>query len=129
MKTQVKLRLQLWMQNSFFVILFLLLIGLLGWISHQYHIATDVTQSSRNILSEGSVNVLKQMKSPIHITVFASADNASHGETYRKGVKDFIYRYQRTIPQSHATSHTPPLSLLPKEEAVLWSLIMGVRVP
>ncbi len=98
MKTQVKLRLQLWMQNSFFVILFLLLIGLLGWISHQYHIATDVTQSSRNILSEGSVNVLKQMKSPIHITVFASADNASHGETYRKGVKDFIYRYQRTKP-------------------------------
>lgn len=98
MKTQLKLRLQLLMQNSFFVILFLILIGLIGWITHQYHVATDVTQSSRNILSEGSVNVLKQMKSPITITVFASADNASHGETYRKGVKDFIYRYQRTKP-------------------------------
>jgi len=98
MKTQYKLRLQLLMQNSFFVILFLILIGLIAWITHHYHVATDLTQSSRNILSEGSVNVLKQMKSPIHITVFASADNASHGETYRKGVKDFIYRYQRTKP-------------------------------
>ena len=90
-----KLRFQLLVQNSFFVVLFLMLVVLLGYLASQYHVAKDITQANRNILTQGSVNVLKQMKEPINITVFATKDDASGGDNFRKGMIDFIARYQR----------------------------------
>ena len=90
-----KLRFQLLVQNSFFVVLFLMLVVLLGYLAGQYHVAKDITQANRNILTQGSVNVLKQMKEPINITVFATKDDASGGDNFRKGMIDFIARYQR----------------------------------
>ncbi|MDZ4140450.1 MAG: GldG family protein [Methylotenera sp.] len=90
-----KLRFQLLVQNSFFVVLFLLLVILLGYLASQYRYAKDITQANRNILTQGSVNVLKQMKEPINITVFATKDDASSGDNFRKGMIDFVARYQR----------------------------------
>jgi ABC-type uncharacterized transport system involved in gliding motility auxiliary subunit len=77
------------------VVLFLMLVVLLGYLAGQYHVAKDITQANRNILTQGSVNVLKQMKEPINITVFATKDDASGGDNFRKGMIDFIARYQR----------------------------------
>ena len=90
MKTNRKLRFQLFMQNSFFVLLFLVLIFLLGFLSREYHVSKDITQSARNTLTQGSANVLKQMKGPIDIKVYASKD-----DEYRKTINAFIARYQR----------------------------------
>jgi ABC-type uncharacterized transport system involved in gliding motility auxiliary subunit len=64
-------------------------------LAGQYHVAKDITQANRNILTQGSVNVLKQMKEPINITVFATKDDATGGDNFRKGMIDFIARYQR----------------------------------
>ncbi|MEN9725222.1 MAG: hypothetical protein RLZZ98_731 [Pseudomonadota bacterium] len=102
-----KVRLQLLMQNGFFVILFLVLIGLIGFLTREYHFARDITQSNRNILTDGSVNILKQMKGEVNVTVFASEDNTAHGENFRKGVRDFISRYQRTKPDIRVTFVSP----------------------
>ena len=85
-----KLRIQLFMQNSIFVVLFLGLIGLVGYLSYEFHTARDITQSARNTLTEGSVNVLKQMQGPVSVTVYASAD-----DSFRKTIVDFVSRYQR----------------------------------
>ena len=93
MKTNRKLRFQLFMQNSFFVLLFLVLIFLVGFLSHEYHASHDITQGNRNTLTEGSINVLKQMKAPVNVTVFVSQD-----DDYRKAINDFISRYQRSKP-------------------------------
>ena len=90
-----KLRFQLLVQNSFFVVLFLMLVILLGYLASQYRFAKDITQANRNILTQGSVNVLKQMNAPINITVFATKDDASGGDNFRKGMIDFVARYQR----------------------------------
>lgn len=90
-----KLRFQMLVQNGFFVVLFLLLVVLLGYLASQYHVAKDITQANRNILTQGSVNVLKQMKAPVNITVFATKDDASSGDNFRKGMMDFVARYQR----------------------------------
>ena len=90
-KPNRKLRFQLFMQNSFFVLLFLVLIFLVGFLSHEYHVSHDITQGNRNTLTEGSINVLKQMKAPVNITVFVSQD-----DDYRKAINDFISRYQRS---------------------------------
>src|SRR5690606_19336756 len=93
MKTNRKLRLQLLVQNSFFVLLFLILVFLLGFLSREYSYSVDVTHSTRNTLTEGSINVLKQMDGPINMRVFVSQDDA-----YRKAISDFIARYQRSKP-------------------------------
>ncbi|CAG0955673.1 hypothetical protein MTYP_00446 [Methylophilaceae bacterium] len=93
MKTNRKLRFQLMMQNSFFVLLFLILIFLLGFLSREYNVSRDITQSTRNTLTEGSVNVLKAMEGPVNIRVFVSQD-----DQYRKTINDFISRYQRSKP-------------------------------
>lgn len=90
-----KLRFQLLVQNGFFVVLFLMLVILLGYLASQYRIAKDITQANRNILTQGSVNVLKQMQEPVNITVFATKDDASSGDNFRKGMIDFVARYQR----------------------------------
>lgn len=81
------------MQNSFFVLLFLALIALLGYLSKEYHFAHDITQSTRNTLSKGSLDVLKQMDGPVNIRVFVSQD-----DQYRKTIHDFMSRYQRAKP-------------------------------
>jgi len=93
MKINKKLRFQIFMQNSMFVVLFLALILLLGYLTTEFHVARDITQSARNTLSEGSINLLKQMKGPASITVYVGAD-----DTRRKVIVDFVTRYQRAKP-------------------------------
>lgn len=95
MKINRKLRLQLLAQNWMFVLVFLALILMLGYLSSQYRWAKDITQANRNILTQGSVNVLKQMDGDINITVYATNDDANNGDTFRKGMQDFVARYQR----------------------------------
>lgn len=98
MKINSKLRLQLFIQNSFFVVLFLVLVSLVAYLTYQYHYSRDITQGNRNTLTEGSKNVLKQMQGPVTMTVFASKDNTANGETFRRDMSNFIARYQRTKP-------------------------------
>lgn len=93
MKLNHKLRFQLFMQNSMFVLLFLTLVGLVGFVSREYHVERDITQSTRNTLTEGSLEVLKQMKGPVNITVYVSKD-----DEFRKSINDFVSRYQRAKP-------------------------------
>ena len=102
-----KLRFQLLVQNWFFVVLFLMLVVLLGYLASQYHVAKDITQANRNILTQGSINVIKQMKAPINITVYATKDDASSGDTFRKGIVDFFARYQREKKNIHLTFINP----------------------
>lgn len=95
MKINRKFRLQLLAQNWMFVLVFLTMIFMLGYLATQYRWAKDITQANRNILTQGSVNVLKQMDGDINITVYATKDDASNGDTFRKGMLDFVARYQR----------------------------------
>ena len=98
MKVNPKLRLQILIQNSFFVVLFIVLIFLLGFLANQYKFSKDITQANRNTLTTGSINILKQMQGPITLTVFASEDDVNNGDTFRQGIINFMTRYQRTKP-------------------------------
>lgn len=102
-----KLRFQLLVQNWFFVVLFLMLVVLLGYLASQYRVAKDITQANRNILTQGSINVLKQMKAPVNITVFATKDDTSSGDNFRKGIVDFVARYQREKKNINLTFINP----------------------
>lgn len=95
MKINRKFRWQLLAQNWMFVLVFLALVVMLGYLTSQYRWARDITQANRNILTQGSVNVLKQMDGDVNITVYATNDDANNGDTFRKGMLDFVARYQR----------------------------------
>lgn len=95
MKMNRSLKRQMLAQSWFFVILFLILVMILGYLAHQYRYTKDITQANRNLLTQGSVEVLAQMKDPVNITVFVTNDDPSRGDTFRKGMLDFVARYQR----------------------------------
>jgi len=107
MKMSRNIKLQTLAQSWFFVILFLILVVILGYLAHHYRYAKDITQASRNLLTQGSVEVLEQMKDPVNITVFATNDDASRGDTFRKGMLDFIARYQRAKQDIRLTFINP----------------------
>jgi ABC-type uncharacterized transport system len=107
MKINRNLRLQILAQSWLFVLLFICLVVLLGFLAHQYRYAKDITQANRNILTQGSVNVLKQMKEPVNITVYATKDDANRGDTFRKGMIDFVARYQREKKNVNLTFINP----------------------
>ena len=96
MKINAKLRLQLLIQNWFFVLFFVLLVILFGYLSNQFVFTKDITQANRNTLTQGSIEVLDNMKGPINLTVFATKDDVNNGDTFRQGIINFIARFQRT---------------------------------
>ena len=61
MKINRKLRLQIFVQNWMFVVLFLTLMGLIGYVTNRFHLEKDVTQTARNQLTEGSAKVIKNI--------------------------------------------------------------------
>ena len=96
MKNNSKLRLQLLIQNWFFVFFFSVLVLLFGYLSNQFVLTKDVTQANRNTLTQGSIEVLENMPNPINLTVFATKDDVNNGDTFRQGIINFVSRYQRT---------------------------------
>ena len=95
MKINRKQRIQYLFQNSFFILFFAALIFLIGVIANQYVFVKDMTQASRSVLTKGSIEILKKMNGPVNFTVFATNDDANKGDNFRKGLLDFISKYQR----------------------------------
>ncbi|RLA21351.1 MAG: ABC transporter [Gammaproteobacteria bacterium] len=89
-------------QNLIFTILFLIVIGLLGWLSNRYTIQFDWTNGGRNSLSEASEAVVKQMDGPVSITAFAFENKVT-----RSKISDFIGRYQRHKKEINLTFINP----------------------
>jgi ABC-type uncharacterized transport system involved in gliding motility auxiliary subunit len=96
MKVNRKLRLQLLIQNGVFVILLLALAAGIGWVTRDLKIQWDLTQGKRNTLSEAAADVLKQLKGPVSVTAYATAQDAE-GDV-RKTVQTFLGPFQRAKP-------------------------------
>ncbi|SCZ53232.1 GldG family protein [Thiohalomonas denitrificans] len=85
-------RRRLRVQNWIFVVLFLVAIGLVGWLSTRYHLQADWTASGRHTLSEASKQLLEGMEGPVTITAFARESGASQ---LRPRIREMIERYRR----------------------------------
>jgi ABC-type uncharacterized transport system involved in gliding motility auxiliary subunit len=102
MKINRKTRLYFRIQNLIFVVLFLVVIGLLAWLSHRYNYESDWTATSRHTLSATSVTVLSRIEGPIQITSFA-------GKQLQPAIEDFVRRYQKHKPDISLTFINPNL--------------------
>jgi len=78
------------LQNVLFTMLFLVVIGLLAWLSTRYHYEADWTANNRNTLSEVSASLVENM--PGSLLVQAFAGDAS---PLKKHIADLVARYQR----------------------------------
>ena len=87
----------MWVQNGLFVVLFLATVGLLAYFAHSYQRQWDITQNTRNSLSEATLNTLRQMPGALTITAYATAQDPRLGDV-RKLIRDFLAPYQRAKP-------------------------------
>ena len=94
MKITRNIHQQLRWQNFIFTLLFLVLVGLLAWVSQRFEFQWDWTANNRNTLSEASLKVLEQLDKPVKITAFARENNEIRGP-----IKELVKRYQRRQPQ------------------------------
>ncbi len=90
---QLSDRLRFWLVNASFVVLVLAAVGLLQWLSREFHLQFDLTQNARHTLSEASRAVLARIEGPLVATAYV--DN--RGEV-RRAVQEIIARYQRHKP-------------------------------
>ena len=86
-KTKRELRIQGWI----FTILFLVIMGLLAWLSTRYNKEMDWTATGRHTLSEASIRILDKLESPVNVTSYASGGELSQ---VRQQVRHLIKRYQ-----------------------------------
>jgi hypothetical protein len=94
MKVTTHTRRMLQLQTILFVLLFLVVIGLLGWLSTRYVYEADWTASGRNTLSEASVALLREIPGEVRIAAWAR----EAPPLVRRGIADLVARYQRHKP-------------------------------
>ena len=93
-KTRRQLRIEAWI----FIILFLTVMVLLGWLANRYNKELDWTATGRNTLSSASVAVLDKLTGPVSITSYASGSDTS---PKRMRIRDLITRYQNASDKIH----------------------------
>ncbi len=97
MQLNKKLRVQLLLQNSLFALLLLAAVVLLSLLVRDHRTQWDLSQSSRNSLTQASLDVLKQLHGPLTITAFATQQDARFGDV-RNLIREFMLPYHRAKP-------------------------------
>ncbi len=78
--------------NFLFTLLFLIIIGLLAYLSNRYVYLADWTVNSQNSLNEISLQLLETLDAPIEITSYTS------NSRIKQSVRELIGRYQQIKP-------------------------------
>ncbi|HEB77968.1 MAG TPA: ABC transporter [Methylothermaceae bacterium] len=91
MKIDRHIHQQIRLQNWLFTVLFLILVGLVAWLSQRYYTQWDWTAAGRHTLSGASRKVLQTMEGPITITAYAREDNQ-----LRDRIRSLVLPYQRS---------------------------------
>lgn len=90
MKINARTHLEIRLQNLAFTLLFLAVVGLLGWLSTRYSAQFDWTAGNRMSLSEASRKVLDLLEGPVTITAYAREEKA-----LRERIGDQVGRFSR----------------------------------
>jgi len=82
------------LRNALFIFLVIVTAGGLYQLANRYHLQRDVTHNALNSLEPASLEVLRQLKGPVNISVYATEQDARLGDI-RKIIRDFVSLYQR----------------------------------
>jgi len=100
-----RLRWQIRLQSGLFVVLFLFVVGLLGWLSQLNPLSIDLSANQRNSLSEETIRLVKSLQHPVEITIFISPINEN-----REVLERLFERYQYQQPLVEFRSLNPDLA-------------------
>lgn len=89
MKLTRKTQLQLRIQKTIFLLLFVSALGMLAWLSNHYSYQFDLTANKRHSLSDSSVELLQVLDQPITVHAYTT------DEVTQKAIREIIARYQR----------------------------------
>ena len=92
-----RLRFRVAMQNGAFVVLIVAFVAACLVAAREYRTQWDLSSSSRNTLSQASVDVVSKIQGPVIVTAFATPQDVRFGDL-RKLIRDFLARYQRAKP-------------------------------
>ncbi len=82
------------LRNLLFVLLLLGIASGLGYLATRYHVQRDITHNAGNSLEPASVEVLRQLKGTVNVTVYATEQDARLGDI-RKIIRNYLALYQR----------------------------------
>lgn len=82
------------LHNLLFVVLLLGTALALGYLAERHAFQHDMTRNAANSLEPVSVNVLRKLKGPVRVTVYATEQDPRLGDI-RKTIRDFLSLYQR----------------------------------
>lgn len=88
------LRQRLRWRNRLLLLCALILVGIAGYTAIEFRAHWDVSQSSRNSLSQASIDILQKLDGPVDITVYATRQDAQLGDI-RGIISNFVSVYQR----------------------------------
>jgi ABC-type uncharacterized transport system involved in gliding motility auxiliary subunit len=121
MEINRKLRLQLLLQSSLFLVLLVALTALLAYVARDYRKEWDVTRGARQTLSQASRDVLAQLSDPVTITAYAVAQDG-RGQNLHKSIQEFMQPYLRAKPDI-------TLNFIDPREQPKLAAAAGVRSP
>ncbi|MFT5504805.1 MAG: ABC-type uncharacterized transport system involved in gliding motility auxiliary subunit [Gammaproteobacteria bacterium] len=58
--------------SGLFLVFFIIILGVLAWLSQQHRFSFDLSANNRNSLSSASVRLIKTIEAPMQITLFVS---------------------------------------------------------
>jgi len=93
MKINARTHLEIRLQNLAFTLLFLVAVGLIGWLSTRYTKQFDWTADGSMTLSEASAKILDMLPGPVQVTAYAREEKA-----LRARITDRIGRFSRHKP-------------------------------
>ncbi len=120
-RSRLLLRLQSWV----FAVLFIVIIGLLAWLSTLYVYQSDWTAGGRNTISEDTRKLLAELTEPVTITAWASED-----AMLREQIRDLVGSYQRFKPDialEFINPDTTPERVRTEGVTVDGELVVGYR--
>lgn len=97
MEASQQLRRRLLLQNGFFVVLLVAAVLLLARLAQDYRAQWDLTQNRRHTLSQATRDVLAQMKGPVTVTAYATAQDPELGDI-RGLIQEFVEPFARAKP-------------------------------
>src|SRR5665647_744053 len=121
MEINRKLRLQMVLQSSLFLVLLVTLTALLAYVARDYRKEWDVTRSARHTLSQASRDVLGQLNGPVTMTAYAVAQDG-RGQNLHKSIQEFMHPYLLAKPDI-------ALSFVDPREQPKLAAAAGVRAP
>jgi ABC-type uncharacterized transport system involved in gliding motility auxiliary subunit len=104
MKVDSRTRLQFRLQSSVFLLSFIALLGIVGWLSNRYALSIDMSSNQRNSLSQETRRLVENIEFPLEVTLFVSSVNKS-----KPLLETLFERYQRLQANIRFNSLNPDL--------------------